>query len=62
VDTEALKVGNHDVTWKSTSIQTVNLSNEHVWLYGNAQLQPTGRATGKIALGSSTKTIYYLGR
>ena len=62
VDTELLKLGQYDVSWKSTSIQTVSLSNERTWLYGNAQLQPTGRATGKIAIGSSTKTIYYLGR
>ena len=62
VDTELLKLGQYDVSWKSTSIQTVSLSNERTWLYGNAQLQPTGRATGKIAIGSSMKTIYYLGR
>ena len=62
VDADALKIGTYDASWKNTTIQTVNLSSEHVWLYGNAQLQPTGRATGRIALSSSTKTIYYLGR
>ena len=53
----------HATSWKSQTVVTaVSVSSEHSFLYGNAQYEVTGRATGRIVLSSpSTTTIHYLG-
>ena len=53
----------HAIDWKSQTVVTaVSVSNEHSFLYGNAEFEPTGRATGRIVLSSpSTTTLHYLG-
>ena len=54
---------NHAISWKSQTVVTsVSASNEHSFLYGGADLEPTGRATGRVLLSTpSTTTIHYLG-
>ncbi|MBQ1779222.1 MAG: phage tail protein [Acidaminococcaceae bacterium] len=54
---------NNAVEWKSQTVVTsVSVSTEHTYLYGDANLTPTGRSVGRVVLSTpSTSTIYYLG-
>ena len=61
VDTTTLTVNGDDATWQTATLHAVTVSNEHSYLYGNANLEITGRATGRIVLSHSTSTIHYLG-
>lgn len=53
----------HSTSWKSQTVVTsVSISNSHSFLYGNANLEPTGRASGSVVLSTpGTATIHYLG-
>lgn len=53
----------HSASWKQQTVVTsVSISNSHSFLYGNAQYEPTGRASGSVVLSTpSTATIHYLG-
>lgn len=51
----------HSVSWKSVTCDDVSLSNSHTFLYGNAQYEPTGRASGCLVLSATPHTINYLG-
>lgn len=53
----------HAVSWKSQPVVTsVSISNSHAFLYGDASLNPTGRASGSVVLSTpGTTTINYLG-
>lgn len=53
----------HSASWKSQTVVTsVSISNSHSFLYGNASLEPTGRASGSVVLSTpGTTTIHYLG-
>ena len=54
---------NHAISWKSQTVVTsVSVSDEHSYLYGGADLEPTGRSTGRVLLSTpSTTTLHYLG-
>ena len=64
VDTEALKVGNYDVSWKSLSfIRVTNVSPSRRWLYaGSTGTTPSGALLANIVTTYDNRTIYYLGR
>lgn len=51
---------NRNVSWKSKTITTYNLSNLHHWLWDNNG--STGWTSGSIVVGHTDSTIYYLGR
>jgi hypothetical protein len=53
--------GTSNATWQSATIHTLSVSNEHAFLYGDANLTPTGRASGRVVLSHNTSTIHYLG-
>jgi hypothetical protein len=53
--------GTSNATWQSATIHTLSVSNEHAFLYGDANLTPTGRAVGRVVLSHNTSTIHYLG-
>lgn len=59
--TTDLKLYNQSTEWKTATLHSVSVSNEHSFLYGDANLNPTGRATGRVVLSHSTSTINYLG-
>lgn len=65
LDVDEVKAGGstHSVSWQSQTVVTsVSVSTEHSFLYGNAEFEPTGRATGRIVLSTpSTTTLHYLG-
>ena len=54
---------NHAISWKAPTVVTsVSVSDEHSYLYGGADLEPTGRSTGRVLLSTpSTTTLHYLG-
>ena len=52
--------GSYDVTWKSKSIVTYNLSDTHAFMYRSGENTPT--VLGKLVTSQSSSTIYYLGR
>lgn len=58
-----LDIDGYTATWQSQTVVTsVSISNSHAFLYGNAQYEPTGRASGSVVLSTpSTTTIHYLG-
>lgn len=58
-----LDIDGYTATWQSQTVVTsVSISNSHAFLYGNAQYEPTGRASGRVVLSTpSTTTIHYLG-
>jgi hypothetical protein len=53
--------GTSNATWQSATIHSLSVSDEHAYLYGDANLTPTGRAVGRVVLSHSTSTIHYLG-
>lgn len=63
LDTDAIKAGgtSHNVSWQSVTCDSVSLSNSHTFLYGDVNLNPTGRASGSIVLSATPHTINYLG-
>lgn len=61
VDTTTLTVNGNDATWQTATLHSVSVSGEHSYLYGNANLEITGRSTGRVVLSHSTSTIHYLG-
>ena len=60
VDTAALKVGDYNVSWKSKTFTTYNLSDSHAFMYKSGSNTPT--ILGKLVTSTGTTTIYYLGR
>ena len=54
-------VADDEATWQTATIHTLSVSDEHAFLYGDANLTPTGRAVGRVVLSHSTATIHYLG-
>lgn len=58
-----LDIDGYTATWQSQTVVTsVSISNSHAFLYGNAQYEPTGRASGSVVLSTPSKTtIHYLG-
>jgi hypothetical protein len=64
VTMQDLTYANNAVEWKSQTVVTsVSVSNEHTYLYGDANVTPTGRSVGRVVLSTpSTSTIYCLGR
>ena len=63
LDVVSIKAGgtSHNVSWQSVTCHSVSLSNSHAFLYGDAQYNPTGRASGSIVLSATSHTINYLG-
>lgn len=53
--------GAHSASWQTATLHSVSVSGEHAYLYGNANLEITGRAVGRIVLSHNTSTIHYLG-
>lgn len=53
--------GAHGASWQTAELHSVSVSAEHAYLYGNANLEITGRAVGRIVLSHSKSTIHYLG-
>lgn len=53
--------GAHSASWQTATLHSVSVSSEHAYLYGNANLEITGRAVGRIVLSHGTSTIHYLG-
>lgn len=58
-----LDIDGTTATWQQQTVVTsVSISNSHSFLYGNASLDPTGRASGSVVLSTpGTTTIHYLG-
>ena len=52
--------GSYDVTWKSKTIVTYNLSDSHAFMYKSGSNTPT--ILGKLVTSQASSTIYYLGR
>ena len=61
VDTVELKVDDKSATWQTYTARFCSLSNEHSYLFGDANLTPTGRTTGRVVIGYTDTTIHYLG-
>ena len=57
----AMTVGGYSVSWKSKSIQTLTLGNTHRFTWQDSG-GSSGYVNGQIIIGSSSSTIYYLGR
>ena len=64
VDTDYLKVGDYDVSWKSLSfIRVTNVSPSRRWLYaGSTGTTPSGALLANVVTTYDNRTIYYLGR
>lgn len=59
-DFDTLHIGNYDVSWKSKTIVTYNLSDSHAFMYRSGENTPT--ILGKLVTSQASSTIYYLGR
>ena len=55
-----MKVGSYNVSWKSKTIVTYNLSDSHAFMYRSGSNTPT--ILGKLVTSQASSTIYYLGR
>lgn len=64
VDTDALKVGDYNVSWKSLSfVRVTNVSPSHRFLYaGSSGLTPSNALLSNVVTSYANTTIYYLGR
>ena len=54
-------LGGNKATWQTMTNHTITVSGNHMYLYGDANLNPTGRISGALVTSHGTDTIHYLG-